>query len=56
MPASIKFIINFEEPCVHVKIICYKLGQLKKELLLVVDIYCGYGSGHVCETKNFLTT
>ena len=38
MASSIELIIDFEEPCVYVEVVCDELGKRKHELLLVIDV------------------
>ena len=38
MATSIELIIDFEEPSVHIQVVCNELGQRKHEFLLVIDV------------------
>ena len=54
MTSAIKFVVNLEQPLVHIQIVCYKSGKGSVELLLIIDVDRADGSGHISELENFL--
>jgi hypothetical protein len=56
MSSAVEFVIDFEHPSVHVKIVSNKLCKRHHKLLFVVDVNRTDRRGHVGQRKNLLAS
>jgi hypothetical protein len=56
MASAVELIINFEDPGIHVEVVCYQFRKLKHEFLLIVDINGAYWRRHIGEGEYLLSS
>ena len=54
MTSSVELVINLENPCCNVQILCNKLCQRVNEFLFVVNIHTAYWCRHISQLEDFL--
>jgi hypothetical protein len=54
MTSTVKLVVNLENPCCDVEILCNQLGQRVDELLFVINIHTAYRSRDIGQLEDLL--